>query len=245
MARNLPGPAIQTERHRLLLAGESIEYTLKRSARRKSIGLRIDRHGLSVAAPLRASLSSIHAILGQHAAWISAKLASRPTEPDAEPLGDGSVLRLLGQPLQLVLMPATKIRISVQENQLWLSLPHPHDRQQIAHALERWLRQQARSHFLARLQALAPLMHTQPAKLLLSGARTRWGSCNSKGEIRLNWRLVQAPAHLIDYVIIHELAHLHEMNHSPRFWAHVAKLYPDYRAARAELRQNGGDYHLI
>jgi len=235
----------EPEQHRLQLAGQIIGYTLKRSARRKSVGLRVDRHGLSVAAPLRASLGDIEAILARHADWINAKLASRPVEPETEPLTDGSVLQLLGQPLQLVLLPAATPRISLQEQQLWLSLPHPHDRERIAHALERWLRQQARHHFLSRLQTLAPQMEVKPAKLLLSGARTRWGSCNSKGEIRLNWRLVQAPPHLIDYVIIHELAHLHEMNHSPRFWGHVAKLYPDYRAARAELRHNGGDYHLI
>ena len=237
--------AAQQEHHQLRLGGQLLEYTLKRSARRKSIGMRVDRHGLTVAAPLRASLSSIHDILGRHAEWILAKLANRPPPPEATPLTDGSTVRFLGEALQLVLLPATKVRVSLQQPELWLSLPQPHDREQIAHALERWLRQQARSHFLARLQVLAPLMQVQPAKMLLSGARTRWGSCNSKGEIRLNWRLVQAPAHLIDYVIIHELAHLHEMNHSPRFWAHVAKLYPDYRAARAELRHNGGDYHLI
>lgn len=235
----------QQERHQLRLGGQLLEYTLKRSARRKSIGMRVDRHGLTVAAPLRASLSSIHDILGQHAEWILAKLATRPTPPSAEDLSDGTVVRLLGEPLQLVLLPAAKVRISLQQPELWLSMPHPHEREHIAQALERWLRQQARSHFLSRMQALAPLMQVQPSKMLLSGARTRWGSCNSKGEIRLNWRLVQAPGHLIDYVIIHELAHLHEMNHSPRFWAHVAKLYPDYRAARAELRHNGGDYHLI
>ena len=66
--------------------------------------------------------------------------------------------------LQLVLLPAPKVRVSLQQPELWLSLPHPHDREQIAHALERWLRQQARSHFLARLQLLAPQMQVQPTK---------------------------------------------------------------------------------
>jgi predicted metal-dependent hydrolase len=69
----------------------------------------------------------------------------------------------------------------------------------------------------------------------LSDAQTRWGSCGSNGRILLNWRLMMLPPHLIDYVAAHELAHLRELNHSPRFWDIVALLYPDHRAARREL----------
>ncbi|RTK98882.1 MAG: DUF45 domain-containing protein, partial [Neisseriaceae bacterium] len=127
----------QPEHHQLRLGGQLLDYTLKRSARRTSIGMRVDRHGLTVAAPLRASLSSIHDILGHHAEWILAKLATRPAPAEATPLTDGSTLRLLGEALQLVLLPAPKVRVSLQQPELWLSLPHPHDREQIAHALER------------------------------------------------------------------------------------------------------------
>ena len=72
--------------------------------------------------------------------------------------------------------------------------------------------------------------------LSLSQARTRWGSCTSKGHIRLNWRLIHLPKHLVEYVIVHELAHLKEMNHSPRFWAVVESIYPEHKAARQALR---------
>jgi predicted metal-dependent hydrolase len=72
----------------------------------------------------------------------------------------------------------------------------------------------------------------------LSSATTRWGSCTSQGKIRLNWRLIHFTPELIDYVIAHELAHLHEMNHSERFWRHVQSVFPNFELARQHLRQH-------
>ena len=94
---------------------------------------------------------------------------------------------------------------------------------------------QARRHFTARLDAFAPLMGVRWQKLALSSARTRWGSASANGSIRLNWRLMHFRPPVVDYVVVHELAHLHEMNHSPRFWAHVQAQLPGYTALRAEL----------
>jgi len=76
----------------------------------------------------------------------------------------------------------------------------------------------------------------------LSGARTRWGSCNSHGDIRLSWRLIQAPISQIDYVVVHELAHIRELNHSPRFWAIVEETLPHYAAAQRALKTGGARY---
>lgn len=78
-----------------------------------------------------------------------------------------------------------------------------------------------------------------PQKLALSSARSRWGSCSASGGVRLNWRLMQAPPAVIDYVVIHELAHLAELNHSPRFWAIVAAHCPDWKVRRDWLKQHG------
>lgn len=82
-------------------------------------------------------------------------------------------------------------------------------------------------------------MGLQPRQLFLSSAKSRWGSCTALGDIRLNWRLMQAPPQVIDYVVIHELAHLAELNHSPRFWAIVAAACPDWKTHRLWLKQNG------
>ena len=118
-------------------------------------------------------------------------------------------------------------------------MAHPvaDDESQVARCVGAWLRDEAMrlvtprvAHFAARLGRAAP-----PVKL--SGARSEWGSCNHRGEIRLNWRLAQLPPTLADYVVAHEVAHLAELNHSPRFWATVESLLPGHAALRRELRE--------
>jgi predicted metal-dependent hydrolase len=83
----------------------------------------------------------------------------------------------------------------------------------------------------------APQVGVHFRDFALSSATTRWGSCSSTGTIRLNWRLIHFSLDVIDYVVVHELAHLREMNHSPRFWAVVEAVMPDYRHARATLKR--------
>jgi len=102
-----------------------------------------------------------------------------------------------------------------------------------------WLQKQAREGFCSRLAAWEAHAARPLSGWALSSARTRWGSCTSQGIIRLNWRLVQAPPAVLDYVIAHELAHLRHMNHSPAFWAEVGRLYPGWQPARQWLKTHG------
>lgn len=99
--------------------------------------------------------------------------------------------------------------------------------------------------FARRLEILSAKLGVPLPKLFLSNAKSRWGSCNSKKEIRLNWRLLQASPHIINYVICHELAHLKEMNHSAKFWAVVASIFPDYKAAEKELKALSPKLHAM
>jgi len=98
-----------------------------------------------------------------------------------------------------------------------------------------WYKAAARDHLAGRVAELARAAGVTPPRIAISAARSRWGSCNSGREIRLAWRLVKAPPHLVDYVVCHELAHLRQMNHSRAFWAEVERLCPDYRRLREEL----------
>ena len=99
-----------------------------------------------------------------------------------------------------------------------------------------WFKARAHALLGERLAHYALRLGVPTPVLTLSNARTQWGVCRADGHVRLNWRLIHLPLHLIDYVVAHELAHLREMNHSARFWAVVGRLYPDYALARAELR---------
>jgi hypothetical protein len=119
---------------------------------------------------------------------------------------------------------------------LHLDLPVDALPEQIRDAVQAWFLHEARGLFAQRLDHYAPLLQVQWRKLALSNARTRWGSASSDGRIHLNWRLMHMPLEVIDYVVVHELSHLRVMDHSPRFWATVRSVMPDYERRRAALR---------
>lgn len=233
---NCAASAGKESQRSLELLGQQVSYCLRRS-RRRTIGLSVDHRGLRVGAPLGAALRDIEALLLKHGQWVLDKLSRWQDLPTRTPLGDGSSFPWLGQPLQLRLSEGL-LRSRWGEGELWLALP---EGKPLEPALRRVLQQRARPLLLERLEVLAARFGVPTPPLFLSLARTRWGSCNSKGEIRLAWRLAHFPVDLIDYVVAHELAHLKEMNHSPRFWSVVEGLYPDWRRARAELKRLAGE----
>ncbi|MBL8399131.1 MAG: M48 family metallopeptidase [Candidatus Accumulibacter sp.] len=218
----------------------AVPYLLRRS-RRRTIGLSIDHRGLRVGAPLRTSLREVESLLQRHAQWIIDKLALlRQRQPLPVPrIVDGLCLPVLGEPIVVRLMlGAQRSQWDAQYNQLTLGLRNDAEAPQ---RLEAALRRYARDIFQQRLSYHADRLALPLPPLALSSARTRWGSCNARGGIRLNWRLIHFPLPLIDYVVIHELAHLREMNHGPRFWAIVAAACPEYRQARQQLRRLAAD----
>ncbi|MFP4370503.1 MAG: M48 family metallopeptidase [Candidatus Kapaibacterium sp.] len=105
-----------------------------------------------------------------------------------------------------------------------------------------WYKEQARHILPGRTYGFARKYGFKPAKVKISSADTRWGSCSTRGNINYSWKLILLPVPLIDYVIIHELAHLIEHNHSRDFWAIVEKIYPDYKKARKWIKEKGGMY---
>jgi predicted metal-dependent hydrolase len=151
---------------------------------------------------------------------------------------------LLGQVFTLKVVPEPA-RVGIQESNLIVGVT-PSSEAHVSRRVLEWLHDQALLCFEERVAYYRDLIGAKPApKVFLSSARTRWGSCHSSGRIHLNWRLVQMPPHLIDYVVAHEVAHLLEMNHSHRFWRTVERLVPDYAARRKELRREGHRYLLI
>ena len=238
-----PGTGANETLRSIALGERRIDYHLRR-ARRRTIGLSIDHRGLRVGAPLRASLSDIENLIRRHAEWVERKLdewRSRP-QPGRLALTDGTQLPFLGGMLTLRLARGTNQAIwsptADRQTVLTLCLRTPAVAPRL---LENTLRARARECFEARLLFFSARLGLPQPPLTLSAARTRWGSCNRRGAIRLNWRLIFLPEHLVDYVVAHEVAHLLEMNHGPRFWQTVGRLYPDYQAARNALRHVAAD----
>ena len=231
-------PLAANETPRTIALGDRIVPYVLRRARRRTIGLTIDHRGLRVGAPPRASLHEVEALIRHHSEWVAQKLDEWRSRrrPEALQIIDGARLPLLGEALQIRLALGSNRALWNEhgETTLTLCLRSPGDAGRV---LEKTLRERARALFAERLAHYAPQLALPVPPLALSAARTRWGSCSARSGIRLNWRLIHFPREIVDYVVAHELAHLREMNHSPRFWAVVAQLYPDYQAARGELKR--------
>ena len=223
------------------LGEQQVVYTLNRR-RRRSIGFVVGPLGLTVNAPSWLGRSEIDAALHAKSRWILAKLdeqRERSRRVDAARIEwrDGGTVPLLGRPTRIALGGTAFALASVDsEGRLVVPLPLGAAPAQVEAAVCRWLQTEARRVFAERCTHHAPRLGVRPKALRLSSARTRWGSASADGTIRLNWRLIHLPLASIDYVVVHELAHLREMNHGPRFWALVGAALPGFEALRRELR---------
>jgi len=230
---------------RTVLNNKEISYTLRR-CKRKSVGLTINHEGLRISVPLQATWPYIESVLQQKASWITQKLEQWQSKKSlAISWTHDGIYPLLGEPWRIALKPSGGIemaRHSVNETThaetAESSVPQLSS-QHIEKFVMAWYGQQAITCFRQRIDIYAQKLNVPVPPFRLSRAQTRWGSCNSRGIIHLNWRLIQLPLHLIDYVVAHELAHLIEMNHSKAFWKLVESIYPQHLIARKELKGYG------
>ena len=237
--------------HTVELNRVSVAYLLVRSSRR-SIGMEVSAQGLTVRAPLRASHTVIESVLREKTRWILQKLSDRAVRVDSTPRvhwQDGSSMPFLGGELQLRLHPQAPrtgelLSIGSQRWVLHLRADAEASAEQVRAVVAAWWLRHARQLLTERLQHYAPAMGVQWRSLRLSNARTRWGSAKADGSIMLNWRLLHYRLPVLDYVVIHELAHLRHMDHSPRFWAVVESVCPDYLQLRQALKQPCPDWAI-
>jgi len=225
-------------RRRLVLSTGVLHYRFVRS-RRRSIGIFVRRGEVEARAPHYVALTEVEAFLREKERWIARRLAQAAPEAPALRWSEGESLPVLGR---AALLTARAMSAEVHLADDRLMLPQQDFTRWRELTLD-WLRRTALSLFHGRLRHFAAALGVREPSLGLSNAQTQWGSCRrtrgDTGRILLNWRLVHLPAHLTDYVVAHELAHLRELNHTPRFWAVVARMYPDYIAARRELNRLG------
>lgn len=229
-----------------LPSGEQLHYQLERRQRR-TIGLKITVSGLVIHAPKRIAQSHLESLILLKADWINKKLASlKAHQIPALQWQDGEQLLLLGNNITLAVKHDVRSKaVEYAPGCLLLAMPNHLQPALVARKVLQWYKKQAQIDFSRRLEIMSAKLGVPTPTMFLSNARSRWGSCNSKKEVRLNWRLLQAPPHIINYVICHELAHLKEMNHSAKFWAVVASIYPDYKLAEKELKAWSPKLHVM
>lgn len=207
-------------------------------SRRRTLALQVDAGGrLIVRAPLRLPHAEIERFVRLRADWIRRQQArSRATPPPVHHYRPGEQFLYLGETYPLELVDGAQPALELREGTFRLA------RAALPRAewfFTRWYRARAREEFTQRAGQYAQREGLRFERIRISSARTRWGSCSSRGTLSFTWRLVMAPPAAIDYVVVHELAHLRHHGHTSAFWQQVSAWLPDWRRPAAWLKENG------
>jgi predicted metal-dependent hydrolase len=221
---------------------EGLEVSVRWSRRRRSIGLKVTADGrLLVMAPQGASEEVIYQVVAQHRDWIDRKLAA--ARQAWAPLQAAGQVFFLGQSYHLALSRGQPERVEMARKAIRVSLA---DGKALWPLLQQWYRRQAEQVLPERVRHFAGRLGQQVQQVELRDWKRRWGECQPGwgGLLRFNWRLIMLPLKIVDYVVVHELAHLRQPGHQARFWQLVAEILPDYAHRRFWLNHYGSPFLL-
>jgi predicted metal-dependent hydrolase len=228
---------IQPDEAWLRVGARPVRLWLVRNRRARRYVLRLRPDGVArVTIPRGGTAIEARRFAERSAGWLEKQLlrqATQPRRPATWAIGTEILFR--GERVRL------EACVGGQDGSVRFAgeaVPVPAGATDLRPAIERHLRGLAARELPARVLELAALHKLQVQRVIVRNQRSRWGSCSRRGTISLNWRLVQTPAAVRDYLVLHELAHLKEMNHSRRFWNEVARLCPDFREAEHWLKQH-------
>ena len=228
--------------------GRRLEYTLIQSARRDVLFQALPGAGIRVYAPKYIGLRDIDGMVRERAAQLTGMLKEVEAKLEADrlahPVSDGSPILIEGKRRALRLTKGARVRGEAIGDEYRLTLPEPESEPAVRAAIRSTLSEAALRRVRERLAYYAPRVGRTPGRVTIREQKSRWGSCSGKGNLNFNWKLIMAPPQVLDYVVVHELCHLIEFNHSPRFWALVEKQMPDYEAWKKWLKAHAGDLKI-
>jgi len=217
----------------------TLTYTTKFSEKRKTLGLVVERDkSVVVLAPKGTSASAIESFVEKKRFWLFEKINYSPkfgAQKPEVPFVSGKAIPYLGKNYKLDVVKTPMEGISFQGKFLLSQENLPQGKT----ILEQWYKQKAKEKISPLVERYAKQLGVEYNNILISDLKYRWGSCTLKGNLNFNWRLIKAPQFVINYVVIHELAHLIELNHSERFWNIVKVQMPNYLEAKEWLKGNG------
>ncbi len=226
---------------------DAIKYTVRRSRRRrKTVQISIVGGEVIVAAPVRTPARELEDIVRNRTPWILRQLAEEAKQPAPTRFVSGETLPYLGQDVTLTVALSHNRETTVRFNRgrFHVSVPADLDDEQragaIRAAITAWYKDRAAQQLPELVERWLPsLGGGEISKILIRNQKQRWGSCSADGTLRFNWRVMMLRPDLIEYIVVHELAHLAHRNHSRDFWAHVSTAMPDAQQKRGELREAG------
>lgn len=236
----------------IVFGSETFTFLIDRTARRKTVAISVGFDGVRVLAPSDLDDDRVLGIVRKKGAWLLHKQAAYRElggQAAVKEFVSGEAFHYLGRQYRLKLIPdktAVTTRIAARGSTLVAPvLPNGHEsiqRAAVRSGLRHWYRAHAIQHFPARARMIAETLGIPTPTVNIVDQSKRWGSCDSRGRIRLNWRLVMAPMPLVDYVIAHEACHILEHNHSRRFWRSLETIMPDYENRLRRLDRMGHQF---
>lgn len=228
------------------LQAEGLEIELVRSSQRRTLSLEVNANGIRARAPWRMSEHDIRSFIRLKREWLHRTLQAQPAPKEALVLADGVNILLQGNeyPIRIVHQRGA---VRLQNNTIVIPIVRSHlsQTESVRRKLTTWLKMTAKSQL--EDQVKARLTEMLPKQILpnikVRDYRRRWGSCDHRGDLSFNWRIIQAPQEIINYVVVHEIAHLQEFNHSPKFWRIVARHDPNWQQHQRWLSDHGADLY--
>ena len=239
---------MELERSAVQWGRTRIEFDVRRSNRRKTVAVAVQPDAsVLLTAPEGVDLARLEKIVREKAAWIAErKRRHRDREPPANQRSyvSGESLLYLGRHYRLKIrrVPApgpAKLERGHLVVEVLRGLSDEDREHEARLQITKWYREHAEKRLTERSEQWAAALRLRPSKLLIRSQAKRWGSCDKDGVIRLNWKIIQAPMRLVDYVVAHELVHLEHQDHTKAFWAKLGSVMPDYETRRADLGKLG------
>jgi len=229
------------------IEGNGFIAEVVRTARIKTATIKVKEGVVSVVVPRKLSGEQIAQLLKEKNSWIKKKITlHREVMPvRSKQYVSGESFAYLGRNYRLKVLGDGFAPVKLIHGQLVVTLPsgskHPH---MTRNALIRWYKQRAELKLQEKVKRYADMVGVEPREVRIKTFKSRWGSCCTKGNIDFNWKVVLAPNRIVDYVVVHELCHLKQHDHSPKFWKEVERVMPDYADCKQWLKLNGGQLEI-
>ncbi len=237
----------------------SKEYQIRRSRRARRARIIVSANKVEVVAPLRMPEKQIQQFMQAKQTWVTAAKNKVQQHIDSivsfapESYQQGVMIPYQGNQYKLQLESCQKNQVDIVFDQTFIAyIPESQAKtlqcaelsEQIRHALVVWMEHAAAKQAKKTIDKYAPLYQLNPRSIIIKKQKSRWGSCGIHNDINLNWLLILAPVEVFEYVVIHELCHIGQRNHSAAFWRLVARHCPDYNRQRLWLKQHGASLML-
>ncbi len=220
------------------LVVDDLEFELRRSSRRRSIQVTVDRGGeLLLFAPDASAISDLESFVHEKRYWIYTKLTEKEAlqrDCSGKEYVTGEGFPYLGRSYRLLLVDRQDVAVKLEKGRFRMRRGDA-DR----HVLIDWYKQHAHTWLSKQVERLQSRVDVEPSRIAVRDLGYRWGSCGKDGALYFHWRSILLPSHIVQYIVAHELVHLHSPHHTPEFWNRLERAMPDFARRKQWLAENG------